>query len=82
VPDHVIHGDWQGAVVTQHGHAQAVTDQDHLDASLFLQVGSGEIITGQPGDGTTLGDFLEQVRQCDFLAGLAFGSDISFSFGK
>lgn|GEM_PF-5412723 len=31
--DHIVHGDWQGAVVTQHGHAQAVTNQDHVPSA-------------------------------------------------
>ena len=73
VADHVVHGDRQGRIVAQHGHAQAVADQDHFDARLFLQVGGRVIVTGEPGDRLALGDFLEQIRQCDFLAWFGHG---------
>ena len=49
--DHVVHGHRQGAVVAEHGHAQAVADEDHVDAGLFLQVRRRVVVAGQPGDG-------------------------------
>ena len=50
VADHVVHRDRQGAVEAEHGHAQAVADQDHVDAGLLLQVGGRIVVAGQPGD--------------------------------
>ena len=60
VADHVVHGDRQGGVVAEHGHAQAVADQDHLDAGLLLQIGGGVVVAGQPGDRLALATFLKR----------------------
>ena len=49
-----------GAVVPEHGHAQTVADQNHINASLLLKVGDRVIVASQPGDRFTGGDFLEQ----------------------
>ena len=55
-------------VVAEHGHAEAIADEDHFDARLFLQIGGWIIVAGEPGDRLAFGDFLEQIGQCDFLA--------------
>ncbi len=55
-------------LVPEHGHAEAVADQDHLDARLLLQVGGRIIVAGQPGDRLAVRRLLEQIRKRDFLA--------------
>lgn len=62
VADHIIHSNGQGGVVAEHGHAQAVAHQNHLDTCLLLQICRGVVVAGQPGDGTPVSDLLEQIR--------------------
>jgi len=59
MPDHVIHGNGQGAIVAQHGHAQAIPDENHVYASLLLHIGCWVVVAGQPGDGLSFGSFFE-----------------------
>ena len=54
VTDHVVHRHGQGLVVAEHGHAEAVADEDHVNARLILQIGGGIIVAGQPGDGLSV----------------------------
>jgi hypothetical protein len=68
VPDHVVHRHGQGGFVSKHGHAQAVTDQDHFDPCLLLQIGGGIVIACEPRDGFAFRDLFEQIGQRDFLA--------------
>ena len=56
-----------------------VTLKDHLDAGLFLQVGSRVVIAGQPGDGFTVLDFFEQVGKSYFLARFAHGASFKLN---
>ena len=57
--DHIVHGHRQRAIVTQHGHAQAVANEDHIQACLLLQIGRRIVVTGQPGDRLPVGHFLK-----------------------
>jgi hypothetical protein len=57
--DHIVHRR-AGWIITS-VVMPAVADQDHLDAGLFLQVGGGVVVAGQPGDRLAVGDFLEQI---------------------
>jgi hypothetical protein len=43
--EHIIHCYRQGCDLTKHSHAQAVSDQNHFDPGLFLEMSSGEVIT-------------------------------------
>ncbi len=58
----------QGGVVAQHGHAEAIADEDHFDAGLLLQVGGGVVVAGEPGDGLALGDLVKEVGQGDLFS--------------
>ena len=73
VTDHIVHRNGQCRIVAKHRHAEAVADQDHFDARLFLQIGGWIIVAGEPGDRLAFGDFIEQIGQCDFLARFAHG---------
>ena len=46
VADHVIHFHGQGRVETEHGHAEAVANQNHFNFRLLLQISGWIIVAG------------------------------------
>ena len=50
VMQHLLHRHRQGVGVTQHGHPERVTDQQHRDAGLVQDAGGGEVVRGEHGE--------------------------------
>ena len=51
VVEHIVHGDGQGAFITQHDHAEGITHQDHVHAHLVHDQGGGIVVGGEHADG-------------------------------
>ena len=68
VADHVVHRDRQGGVEAEHGHAEAVANEDDVDAGLLDQVGHGVVVAGDHGEGRALRHLVEERGQGDFFA--------------
>jgi hypothetical protein len=66
VVQHLLHGDGQSAVITEHGHAQRIADENHVNAGLIYQARSGIVVGGQRSD-RLVGLFsIEEGLRCDF----------------
>lgn len=50
VMDHVVHGHGNGGVIAHHGHAEGVSDQDHVNPGLLDERGHGVVVGGHHGD--------------------------------
>ncbi len=66
--DHVIHGHRKSPVISEHGHSQAVSHQDHVHLGLFLEISRRVIITSQPGNRFPLGSFIKQGSDGHFFS--------------
>ena len=68
VADHVIHRHGQGGIEAEHGHAQAVADEDDVDAGLLDEIGHRVVVAGDHGEGRALRHLVEEHGQGDFFA--------------
>ncbi len=78
--DHVFHRDGQRAIVAEHGHAEAVADEDHVDTGFFLKIGGRVIVAGQPGDRFIFGSLIKKGAQGYFLTFGHLNHSLSSSF--
>jgi len=51
VVQHLVHGDGQGAVIAEDGHAERVADEEQVNAGLVDEGARGIVIRGERGDG-------------------------------
>ena len=65
----LIDGDRQGALVAELGHADRVTDEDHVDPGLFGEPGGGEIVRRQHRDLDALALHVQQGGDRDGFGG-------------
>ena len=49
VINHIAEGDSVGVVIALHGHAQGISDQNHVDTGFFRNFGAGSVIGGNHG---------------------------------
>ena len=62
---HLVHGDWQSAVITEDGLAQRIANENHVNAGLVDKPRSGIVVCGQRSDGL-MGLFsFEEGLRCD-----------------
>ena len=71
VVQHLVNGDRECVVISEHGLGQRIADQDDVDASLVNQACGGIVVCGQAGDGLAMKYLFAQRCNGDFLARFA-----------
>lgn len=66
--DHLIQEDFARVLHPQRDHGQAVAYQDHLHACVVGDVGAGEVVCGDHGDGFIFPSQVAERVECDLFA--------------